>query len=97
MKYYSIFENKFQDCLIKSDVVVHKLLYKKHISRDDFNNYIKSVVDNVSKKKNSKEYVLNDYENAFKHSSEFITEMNTVSKDLEYHLNDYYKKIIDNL
>lgn len=27
-KYYSIFENEFEDALIKSDVIIHKLISK---------------------------------------------------------------------
>lgn len=46
-KYYNIFENQFEDAMIKSDVISHKLLYQQHIRRDHFNNYIRTAIDNL--------------------------------------------------
>jgi hypothetical protein len=40
MKFYSIFENEFEDSMTKSDVIIHKFLMKKHVRRDHFNRYI---------------------------------------------------------
>lgn len=35
-KYYSIFENSFETTVIKSHIITHSLIYKKHIPKDKF-------------------------------------------------------------
>lgn len=43
-KYYTIFENEFEDNMIKSDVIIHKLMHKQHVRRDHFAKYISNTV-----------------------------------------------------
>lgn len=85
-KYYNFFENEFEDSMIKSDVIVHKILSKQHIRRDHFVRYIREVVEHLPKELETtyggyeKEYILKDYEKAFRISNSFMSEMQIVAK-----------------
>jgi len=47
-KYYTLFENSYENVLIKSHIIVHSLIYKKHIPRDKFQRYVRDGVKSVS-------------------------------------------------
>ncbi|KAL4509136.1 hypothetical protein ABPG72_018067 [Tetrahymena utriculariae] len=99
-KYYNIFENEFEDSMIKSDVVIHKLMHKQHVRRDHFAKYIANTVAQLGdggtfSSNNKKELVLRDYEKAFRISNEFQVDMKDISKQVKLHLTQQQQIVQD--
>ncbi|KRX07003.1 WD40-repeat-containing domain [Pseudocohnilembus persalinus] len=87
LKYHSIFSNQFEDAMIKSDVIIHKILYKQHIRRDYFNRYIKEAVENINNQDKLKK---EQYKAPSDYSYASIRNLQQ-KKDREYILRDYEK------
>lgn len=46
-KYYTSFENSYENVLIRSSIIAHSLIYKKHIKKDQFQKYLSECVKHV--------------------------------------------------
>ncbi|EGR28738.1 hypothetical protein IMG5_169350 [Ichthyophthirius multifiliis] len=69
-KYFNVFLNEYEDLIIRSDVIIDKILHRQHIRRDLFGKYIKNIIENIGNKEKS-EFLLKDYEKAFEKIKDF--------------------------
>lgn len=92
-KYYQANEKKIEELIIKSDIVMHRLFYKKHINHYQLNDYITDIVKKIDNfKEKNKNYNLQgktkniitliEYESAIKLTESSIQEMISCSNDL---------------
>lgn len=63
-KYYTSFKNSYENVLIRSQIMVHLLIFKKHIRKEKFQRYVRDGVKSVNSEKNRELY---------KPSSDFYT------------------------
>lgn len=47
-KYFTSFENAFETTIIKSHIIAHSLIYKKHIPKDKFEKFVREGIKGVS-------------------------------------------------
>lgn len=47
-KYFTSFENSYETTIIKSHIIAHSLIYKKHIPKDKFEKFVKEGIKGVS-------------------------------------------------
>ncbi|CAD8153886.1 unnamed protein product [Paramecium pentaurelia] len=61
-KYFTSFENAFETTIIKSHIIAHSLIYKKHIPKDKFEKFVREGIKGVSfQNQEPKKSVSNDY------------------------------------
>lgn len=87
-KYYQICEKQIENITIKSDVVMHRLFFKKHINHIQFNDYIKDVLSKINSPniREIENIEITDYNNAIKITQDYVEEMSKWSSDLSNNL-----------
>ncbi|KAM3135700.1 hypothetical protein pb186bvf_012229 [Paramecium bursaria] len=61
-RYFTIFENSYENTIIKSHILVHSLIYKKHIRKDKFQKYVREGVKCIQFQNNVQQSpIQNDY------------------------------------
>lgn len=100
-KYYQTQEERIEELILKSDIVMHRLFYKKHINHYQLNDYITDIVKKIDNfKEKNKNYnfqektkniiTLMEYESAIKISEKNVQDMFSCSTDLKTKL-DYLR------
>ena len=91
-KYYQLNDKKIEDITIKSDVVLHRLFFKKHINHFQFNDYISDVIKKIESpdRKKVEEIEILDYKEAIKVTDKYLEEMSGWSNELNNNVEKLY-------
>lgn len=91
-KYYQLNEKRIEEMTIKSDVVLHRLFFKKHINHLQFNNYVGDVIKKVKTpdRRNAGDIEIVDYKDAIKVTEKYLEEMGSWANELSNNVEKLY-------
>ena len=91
-KYYQLNEKRIEEITIKSDVVLHRLFFKKHINHLQLNSYISDVIKKVDSpdRRNAGEIEIVDYKEAIKITEKYLEEMGSWANELNNNVEKLY-------
>lgn len=91
-RYYQSNDRKIEDITVKSDVVLHRLFFKKHINHLQFNDYIRDVVKKVESINRNKveEIEIVDYKAAINLTEKYLQEMGDWANELSNNVEKLY-------
>lgn len=91
-KYYQLNEKKIEEITVKSDVVLHRLFFKKHINHYEFNSYISDVIVKLQHKNQKKidEIEIVDYKEAIKLTDKYLEEMGAWANEINNNAEKLY-------
>lgn len=91
-KYYQLNEKKIEEVTIKSDVVLHRLFFKRHINHYEFNDYINDVIQKIESTNPRKieEIDIVDYKEAIKMTEKYLEEMGSWANEINNNAEKLY-------
>ena len=91
-KYYQLNEKRIEEITIKSDVVLHRLFFKRHINHFQFNEYVADAIQRVdgADRRDAGDVEIIDYKDAIKITDKYLEEMGGWAKELNNNAEKLY-------